>query len=40
VVEVDEDMKEVNNKPINKTGMAEDKVEFMVVEVEEDNQAT
>jgi len=40
VVEVYEDMKEVNSKSVNKTGMAEDKVEVMVVEVEDDNQAT
>ena len=40
VVEVYEDMKEVNSKSVNKTSMAEDKVEVMVVEVEDDNQAT
>ena len=35
VVEVEEDMKEVKNRSANKTGVAEDKVEVVVVEGEE-----
>ena len=40
VVEAEEDMEEVKNKSANKTGMAEDKVEVVVVEAEEVNQTT
>ena len=40
VVEAKEDMKEVKNKSANKTGVAEDKVEVVVVEAEEVSRTT
>jgi len=40
VVEAEEDMKEVKNRSSNKTGVAEGKVEVVVVQVEEVSRAT
>jgi len=40
VVEVEEDMKEVKNRSANKTGVAEDKVEVIVVEAKEVSRTT
>ena len=40
VVEAEEDMEEVKNRSANKTGVAEDKVEVVVIEVEEVSRTT
>ena len=40
MVEVEEDMKEVKNRSANKIGVDEDKVEVVVVEVEEVSRTT
>ena len=40
MVEVEEDMKKVKKRSANKTGVAEDKVEVVVVEVEEVSRTT
>ena len=40
MVEAEEDMKKVKNRSTNKIGVAEDKVEVVVVEAEEVNQTT
>ena len=40
MVEVEEDMKEVKNRSANKTGVAEDKVEVIVVEAKEVSRTT
>jgi len=40
VVEAEEDMKEVKNRSANKIGVAEDKVEVVVVEAEEASRTT
>ena len=40
MVKAEEDMEEVKNKSANKTGMAEDKVEVVVVEAEEASRTT
>jgi len=40
VVEAEKDMEEVKNRSANKTGMAEDKVEVVVVEAKEVSRTT
>ena len=40
VVKAEEDMEEVKNRSTNKTGVAEDKVEVVVVEAEEVSRTT
>jgi len=40
VVEAEEDMKEVKNRSANEIGVAEDKVEVIVVEAEEVSRTT